>query len=211
MVNLYRIIHLCNIDHIQKITFNYLHNLIVLMAQKTIIAGLVALAFIAGSILTGSVAVDAAKGDDNGKPFQELIDSVTISWENIVDIPDDIKDGDDVGLGDIQPKIDAKNSEILQIQTDIALVESDIADLQNQLFGLENTPQDAHACVLSCVAGGTPFPVCNAQCVYSDNVAADAIIQQIANLQTQLDVLNEELEDCQFELRVLETLQNQFG
>lgn len=180
------------------------------MTSKTIITGLVALAFIAGSILTGSVAVDAAKGDDNGKPFQELLDNITISWENIVDIPDDIKDGDDVGLGDIQPKIDAKNSEILQIQTDISSVESDIADLQNQLFGLENTPNDVQACVLSCVTGGTPFSVCEVQCIYSDNVAADAIILQIANLQTQLDILNQELEDCQFELRVLETLQNQF-
>ena len=181
------------------------------MVSKTIIAGLVALAFVAGSVLTGSIAVDAAKGDENGKPFQELLDNITVSWENIVDIPDDIKDGDDVGLGDIQPKIDAKNSEILQIQTDIALVESDIADLQNQLFGLENTPTDVHACVLSCVTNGGTFGQCTNQCVYSDNAAADAIILQIANLQAQLDTLNQELEDCQFELRVLETLQNQFG
>jgi len=44
------------------------------MTQKTIIVGLVALAFVAGSILTGTMAY--ATGDKNGKPFEALWDAI---------------------------------------------------------------------------------------------------------------------------------------
>ena len=44
------------------------------MTSKTIIIGLVAVAFVAGSILTGTMAF--ASGDKNGKPFEALWDAI---------------------------------------------------------------------------------------------------------------------------------------
>ena len=45
------------------------------MTNKTIIAGLVALAFVAGTMMTGTMA-DAAKGEPNGQPFKQLQEQV---------------------------------------------------------------------------------------------------------------------------------------
>ena len=44
------------------------------MMSKTIIAGLVVVAFVAGSIMTGTMVY--ASGDKNGKPFEALWDAV---------------------------------------------------------------------------------------------------------------------------------------
>jgi len=76
------------------------------MTSKTIIAGLIVIAFVAGSITTGTMAF-AAPGDQ-GKPFEALqaaiddlqtqIDSITtgvVDWFVITNIPADIADGDD--------------------------------------------------------------------------------------------------------------------
>ena len=106
---------------------------------------------------------------------------------------------------DIQQNIDDKNSELLQIQADMSSVSFGIANFQNQLDALVLSPQEQHACMLQCAIN--PGQPCS--CTFSDPTAASALIQQISDLQLQLDLLNEQLVDCQFELMVLQTLQNQ--
>ena len=80
------------------------------MVSKTIIAGLVAIAFVAGSITTGAMAYAAP----NGQPFQELWDAIdevesliinlSVGWESIQDIPADFADGvDNVDDNDSDP------------------------------------------------------------------------------------------------------------
>ena len=54
----------------------------------------VLLSFFTGTVATGTV-VDATQGDENGKPFQELVSNIVVSWDDILDIPNDIQDGDD--------------------------------------------------------------------------------------------------------------------
>jgi len=52
------------------------------MTQKTIIIGLVALAFVAGSIMTGTMAYAAP----NGQPFQAILDAIDDLQSQIVTI-----------------------------------------------------------------------------------------------------------------------------
>jgi len=111
---------------------------------------------------------------------------------------------------DLQSQIDNKILELSQIQSDIVSVQSGIDNFQSQLNGLTLTPSQLQECVST---GRLPpeqrhpdYP----QCQFHDRPAALTLIQQISDLQLQLDLLNEQLEDCQFELMVLETLQNQF-
>ena len=68
------------------------------MTSKTIMIGLVAIAFVAGSILTGTMAY--ASKDKNGKPFEALwdaiaglqtqIDDVTTSSMNVYSVVDNV-------------------------------------------------------------------------------------------------------------------------
>ena len=74
------------------------------------LAGLVAIAFVAGSITTSSVAFAS---NAQGQPFQELqkqIDdilngaiAIPVNWADIIGIPADIADGDDVNDADSNP------------------------------------------------------------------------------------------------------------
>jgi len=56
------------------------------MTQKTIMIGLVAIAFVAGSILTGTMAY--AAGDKNGTPFEALWDAIH-ALETAISLDDD--------------------------------------------------------------------------------------------------------------------------
>lgn len=62
------------------------------MTNKTIIAGLVALAFVAGSVMTSGIAY--AKSDNNGQPFQELWDAIAGLQTQIDNINVDDADAD---------------------------------------------------------------------------------------------------------------------
>ena len=52
------------------------------MTNKTIIVGLVALAFVTGSVMTGAMAYAAP----NGQPFQELLDAIADLQDQIDDL-----------------------------------------------------------------------------------------------------------------------------
>jgi len=76
------------------------------MTQKTIMIGLVALAFVAGSIMTGTMA--EAKEKPNGQPFQAI-------WNAIGLLQDQI---DDVDTDSLQDQIDElKETQILGFYT----------------------------------------------------------------------------------------------
>ena len=60
---------------LNNLSFINSNNLKFSMTSKTILIGLVAIAFVAGSIMTGTMA-EAAKGQPNGQPFQALWDAI---------------------------------------------------------------------------------------------------------------------------------------
>ena len=78
--------------------------------NKTIIAGLVALAFVAGSIMTGTMA-DAAKG----KPFQEVLDAIA---------------GLQTSVDGIDPSGVATQSSVDDISTALGNLQSDVDDIK---------------------------------------------------------------------------------
>jgi len=143
-------------------------------------------------------------------------------------------------FGDLQSQIDDKNSEILQIQNDIASVKSGIANFQNQLNAIALSSQQILQCQQQCASLKASQQLQLQQCAFeasqlgiavethcsaeitaldtpclcpttSDPVLAEQLEQQIELLNSELALLEEKLEDCQFELMVLQTLQNQFN
>ena len=144
------------------------------------------------------------------------------------------------GLGDIQVQIDEKNSEISAIESQISVKELDLASLQIQLDELALPSQQILQCQQQCASlerlnqikliqcaqeaqtlglvfeehCSAQITAANTPCTCpttSDPILAEQLVQQIALINDELVVLNSELEKCNFELMVLETLQNQFG
>jgi|APSaa5957512535_1039671.scaffolds.fasta_scaffold21355_3 hypothetical protein len=144
------------------------------------------------------------------------------------------------GLGNVQDEIDAKNIQIADIENQIAVKDFDLGTLQIQLDALALPNIEILRCQQECASikalqqnrlnqcafdasqlGLTVEEHCSAEltalatpCICSTTsnpVLADQLVQQIASINAELAVLNDQLEKCQFELMVLETIQNQFG
>ena len=114
------------------------------MTNKIIIAGLVALAFVGGSIMTGTMA-DAAKGEPNGQPFQELqtqidglepdprVDSFFDVFYEIYAAPDSFFDiFVDPGTG--EHVVDS----FFDVFTEISVHDADIALVQTEIVALQD-------------------------------------------------------------------------
>ena len=144
-------------------------------------------------------------------------------------------------LGDIQGEIDAKIAQIDTIESQISANNFDVISLQMQLGDLALPDRDVLTCQRNCLVqeavtdrallicildtrgtGLDPVIECAAQqaavdnfsCICdrtSDPVLAASLEEQITALEIEIVALNAQLEKCQFELMVLETLQNHFG
>ncbi len=87
------------------------------MTSKTIIAGLVIMAFVAGSIMTGTMA-EAKKGD-KGEPFQAILDAIAALQLSVDGI-------DTSGL--------ATQSSVDDIETDLAALQLSVDDIETDLL-----------------------------------------------------------------------------
>ena len=141
------------------------------------------------------------------------------------------------GLGDIQGKIDVKTLEITDLENQLSPLQSSLDSAQSDLDAILGSPQYL-SCNQQCAANEQllkaqlqqcsaqavqnqqdPAIICASQqtavdnfsCSCNQSFGVDSLNQQISDLQTQISPLESDLNTCNFELQVLETLQNQFG
>jgi len=94
------------------------------MTNKTIIAGLVALVIVAGSIMTGTMA--EAKKEDKGKPFQAILDAIAALQLSV--------DGIDTSGLATQTSVDGVQTSVDGIDTSGLATQTSVDDIETVLL-----------------------------------------------------------------------------
>ncbi len=118
------------------------------MTSKTIIAGLVIMAFVAGSIMTGTMA-DAVKGN----PFQEVLDAIA-GLQTSVDGIDTSGLATQSSIAGLQTSVDGIDPSGLATQSSVDALQADVDDIKSA----QDTQIQAHVVLNSIVCGIATSP-----------------------------------------------------
>ncbi len=136
------------------------------MQSKTTVAVLVALAFVAGSLLTGTSAF--ASGDKNGKPFEELWAAIHALEGEMDDFEEDLEDivydtsEEEPGFTKTYVKTDTKIKKLFCDMGDFATNGGGIADGSGRPLNADGNVALSGEAITGWenISGSTSFVVC---------------------------------------------------